>query len=487
MVYSPTLTNQQTVNTTWNPLDEMADSQAGTAYYWFIRPCNAEGICAPDPTQANNAFDKRSNPVSGLTETQHESSTPLPAHGPGGPNDPPSFADEVVLSWDDYLDTSQAGNGKDVTGLPSQVEARTYRAQISTDPNFLPLATVSSGDIDQTSWSPPLQTLPETTLYWRVQAVDGSGNALAWSLNRGVVAAPAIQKSSPSPVITAPVGGHTVSSSPAFSWQPLAYAAKYEVQVAAHGDTTFSGTLAATGKSLLQTTYVVNVPLSASGNPYVWRVRRLDADGRPGAWSQPEGFNVSAAAPAQLDPNPGAYVSAKDSFFQWGPVAGATSYKFERRAQGASTSQETKTTTGLAWAPQMRIDDGKYEWRVTSLDTSNKPIGVSPWQAFLVDGTAPRVIHKTPTGLGKPTSVIKVDFSERVKGVTSSAFKIFLKGSAAAIPATVTATNKHKSATLDPAKKLKVGQSYVIKVLSEITDLAGHPIKPVSWTIKIQQ
>jgi hypothetical protein len=488
MVYSPTLTTQQTVNTIWTPTDELSDSQAGTAYYWFIRPCTAEGICASDPTKANNAFDKRSNPVGGLTETEHESSTPLSDHGPGGDTDPPQFADEIVLSWDDYLSTSQAGNDKDVTGIGSQVEARTYRVEISSDPNFSPSASyrLPSGDIDQTSYTPATQTLPEGTLYWRVQAVDGSGNLLAWSLGRGITKAPAIQKKSPTPVLSAPINGETVNGTPAFSWEPLAYAAKYDVQVARNGDTTFSGTLAATGTNLLQTTYVPNVSLATSGNPYVWRVRRIDASSRPGAWSQPETFSVSADAPALLSPNAGVYVSSNDAIFEWGPVDGSPTYNFQRRAQGSTTLLETITTTGLAWAPQKAIPDGKFEWRVTSIDSSHNVIAASPWRQFRVDGTAPTVVHKTPLHSGTPTSVVKVDFSERVTGVGSSSFKIFPKGSAAALSATVTVINKRKSATLDPAKRLKVGSSYVIKLLQAIKDDAGNRLKPVSWTIKIK-
>jgi hypothetical protein len=489
MVYSPTSTSQTTVNTIWTPTDELADSQAGTAYYWFIRPCNAQDICDPEPTLATNAFDKRSNPITGLTETEHDAASPLPAHGPGGSSDAPDFSNEVVLSWDDYLLTSQAGNDKDVTGLPSQVEAKGYKVEISTDPNFSSSASFihRSVLIDQTSYEPYKSTLPEGPLYWRVQAVDGSGNALAWSLSRDVGGGTqAIEKRSPAPELVAPGDGDTVSGTPAFRWDALAYASKYDVQIAEHGDTTFSsGSIAVSEHSLEQTTYVIDSPLTTDGSPYVWRVRRLDADGKAGAWSDPESFLVAADAPSQISPNDNAFVSAKDALFRWLPVDGATSYRFERRAQGSTSSQETKTTTGLAWAPQTHIPDGKYEWRVSSRDANNQVIGVSPWRPFRVDATSPTVIRKVPVDTGHPKTVIKVDFSERVSGVTSSSFKIFQKGSDAALAATVKSTNKHKSATLDPARNLKVGKSYIIKLLSQIKDPAGHSLKPVTWTIKI--
>jgi hypothetical protein len=490
MVLPPDSNAEKTVNTVWNPILDFADSQAGTAYYWFIRPCNAEGLCAPAPTKANNAFDKRSNPVGGLLETKHEATSPLPAHGPGGASDPPTFADEIVLSWDDYLATNQAGNASDVTGLPSQVGAKSYKVEISSDPGFSTSASFrhTTGAIDQTSYSPPTSTLPEGLLYWRVQAVDGSGNSLAWSTGRSLAGAtPAIQKKSPTPVLAAPVNSQVVSASPAFRWEPLGYAASYDVQVARDGDETFAtGSIAATGSKLARTTYVPNLALPTDGNPYLWRVRRYDADGKPGAWSQPEIFRVAADSPAQLSPNPDAFVPSRDAIFGWGSVTGAASYKFERRSQGATTSEETKTTTGLAWAPQRHIEDGKYEWRVTSLDANGKTIGASPWRPFRVDGAAPRVVRKSPVRVASPTAVFRVNFSEAVTGVTSATFKIVPKGSTEALPATVRSVNKHRSATLDPARNLRVGKTYTLKILTGIKDGAGHRLKPVSWTVTVK-
>ena len=74
LVIDPTRSSEAiTDNSTWTPSAQLKDSQAGTAYYWVIRPCKVDGICAPDPTLATNSFDKVSNPVSGLNEYQHES------------------------------------------------------------------------------------------------------------------------------------------------------------------------------------------------------------------------------------------------------------------------------------------------------------------------------------------------------------------------------------------------------------------------------
>jgi Bacterial Ig-like domain len=371
--------------------------------------------------------------------------------------------------------------------MPSQVEAKSYKVQISSDPNFASGFVHTSPVIDQTTYTPYTTTLPEGPLYWRVQAIDGTGNALAWSLSRAIGGATqSIEKVSPTPDPSSPSGGDTVTGTPAFAWDPLNYAAKYEIQIARHGDTTFASGNRAVDDKTTQTTYVPSINLATSGNPYVWRVRRIDVDNRSGGWSAVESFSVSTDAPGQVSPAANAYVSRSDSLFTWLPVDGAGSYRIERRVVGATSTQENRSTTGVAWAPLSNIVDGHYEWRVSAYDPGNNLMGSSPWRPFTVDGTPPTVTHKSPVATGTPKTVISVDFSERVKGVTSSTFKIFVKGNHAALPATVKATRNHRSATLDPTNKLKVGKTYTIKLLSAIKDLAGHPLKPVAWSIKIK-
>lgn len=77
--------------------------------------------------------------------------------------------------WQDFLASG---------GAPTQ-EAKTYHLQISTDPAFG--STLVNVTIDRQGETPgqagytPTVALPDGTLYWRVQPIDGSGNALTWS------------------------------------------------------------------------------------------------------------------------------------------------------------------------------------------------------------------------------------------------------------------------------------------------------------------
>ncbi len=481
------LTNQLmtpilTSNTMWTPTDLLPDSQAGDAYYWFVRPCKTVSFCAADPTSATNAFDKRSNPVGGLVEREHDQSTPLPDHGPGGTSDSTKFADEITLSWSDYLDTNALGSAADSTNSPSTVEARTYRIQIAANPDFNPMLV--NDVIDQASYSPFQSTLPEGPIYWRVQAIDGSGNGLSWSLPRtSTVGRANLVKRSATPQLTSPNTGATVSAGAPLVWEAAPYAASYEVEIYKNGDQNLS----LSNRVLLGSSNVASfspgTPLPPGGSPYVWRVRRFDADNRPGDWSSTRSFTISGTGPVQVSPASGSYVSGRDALFSWQPVAGAASYRFDRRPANETLLLEAVQTVGLDWATPFTIIDGAYEWRVVAFDRAGGTLGSSPWRTIRVDSVAPRVISKSPKNTAPVTSNFVVKFSEKVKHVDATTMRIYVKGTQANLAAVVTTSNGGKTATLNPKSNLRVGKIYTVTLSNAIKDRAGIALKPTKWTV----
>ena len=473
-----------TSSTYWIPTDLLPDSQAGTAYYWVVRPCKATGVCAPEPLAATNAFDKRSFPVSGLQEREHDSDAVLPPADPTDPSKAPQFADEVTLSWDPYVLTNQQNPDRDVTGLPATVEARWYRVQISTDPTFTGRFNITSPLIDQTSYTPFSTLLPEGNLYWRVQAVDDSGNSLSWSLTRNLSGEThAIEKRSPRPANLDPSGGISVTGTPALSWSALKYAARYEVEVYKNNDTTFSAANRVLSASVVQPTYASPKILAAAGSPYIWRVRRIDISNNAGAWSVPEKFMVKGLPPAQVSPASGAYVVNRDAYFTWKPVAGAAYYHFERRPAGQSYSQEVVNTPGLSWAPTATIADGSYEWKVSAYDAAGNVLGGSPWRSFAVDSVAPKVVSKSPTRTASRSTNFVVKFSEPVRHVDTTTMALFVKGQQHRLPATVKLSDGGRTATLNPSTNLRVGKVYTVRLNTRITDRAGLHLKGYGWTV----
>jgi large repetitive protein len=365
-------------STMWSKPGALADSQAGSAYFWLVVPCTADGNCSP-LTHADHAFNKQSRQLTVLS----------PADGATVQND-------VTFTWDDYLTSQAVVDGADPdTGTPldtpARTEAREYRIQTSTDPNFVTGVTTTS--VDQRTFTSFADTYPEGTTYWRVQAVDGSGNLLAWSTPRSFV------KQSPSPVLSLPAADATVPGDSTLSWQPLDFAASYVVEVYKNNDMVPNAANRVVNATTNRVSYVLDTLDPAQG-PYTWRVERKDAKGRPGAWSALRSFSVTAPAPPLLLPEADATVEPSDGLFTWGPLGGATKYRFERRIVGTSSSTETVTTAALAYAPTAAIAGGSWEWRVTGIDTAGHNLGSSAWRPFAVVDTPVATTPVSITGSG---------------------------------------------------------------------------------------
>jgi len=468
MVYgskSNTLAIPTTQNTRWNPLLSMADSQAGDAYYWFIRPCKLQGACAPDPTSATHAFDKRSHPV---------------VHT--GPLRDATVANDVTFSWTDYLAINQEpGNADEMTGEQAAQAARGYHLQVATTAAFSTI--IDDVTVDQTTYTAFTKTYPEGELHWRIQPVDGAGNQLTWSEPWKFT------KTSPAVSPLSPVGGASAATTQPFRWEPLNFAASYDLEAYKNNDVTASPTnrvLTATSK---QVAYTMADPLPSSDASYVWRVRHVDADNRKGGWSGWSSFKVTGDVPNLAFPAEGTAVNGREALFSWTAVDDAASYRFERRPAGSSGISESQTTTGLAWAPTRTITDGSWQWRVTAIDSERSSLGSTAWRAFTVtsvqpDTTKPTVVSKTPVNTAARRANFVAKFSEPVTKVNRNNMKLFLGARTTPLAGTVVLSADKKTATLNPAVNLKAGKRYTLRLYPRIADLAGNTLTATSWSAK---
>jgi hypothetical protein len=375
MVY----TGIRTTNTRWTPrsLDNPAalpDSQAGQAYYWFIRPCKASGYCAPDPMNkadsATNAFNKKSPAVVRTAPAENAVVT----------------TSQVRFDWTDYLTTNAATVAPSVPE-PSIQAARRYHLQVSQSASFSPL--VDDRYVDQATYTAYDKTYPEGPVYWRVQAEDAEGNLLTWSPTF------ALTKTTPSPILTSP--NDAGSGSRPFVWKPTNYAGSYQLEVYKNDDANHSSVNRIINVASKQTAYTPATAVPTSDAAYRWRVARIDADGKLGQWSADMRFTSTGDISTLLQPDAGAYVNGYSSFFAWSQVAGATTYKFERKLVTSSSAAETVTTPGLAWAPTASLATGAWQWRVTALDANNVQISTTAWRNFTVDNTRGMFTAVSPT------------------------------------------------------------------------------------------
>jgi hypothetical protein len=265
--FSNIIKTYQTQYTTLTPRESLLDNQAGNSYYWFVRPCVTETRCGRfDDTVFDEAF------------AFHKSSKAIVLTSPTNGAIVPNL---VTFAWTDFVTTNLADPDS-----PTQ-EAKQYRIQVSTVADFATI--LDDKTVDQTTYTPFDKTYPEGTLYWRVQAIDGSGNALTQSTARSVV------KTSPKISLQFPAADvKLVANLPYFSWDPQDYAARYELEVYQKGDTNFSPSNRVLDQLTKMAAWAPTQVLETGS--YAWRIRRLDADGKPGPWSLGRKFSIARAS-----------------------------------------------------------------------------------------------------------------------------------------------------------------------------------------------
>ncbi len=414
----PTVFPITTTNTMFVPSDSLPEADAGTAYFWTVQPCSVNGVCRPLEYPVNS-FNKLGHPVKPLS--------PGVAWNPNGNTSIPRLPDDITFTWQDYLATNQsASTNASTLKTQGRSEARQYRIQVADNPQF----SNSNGKklldsvlVDQTTFTSYANTYPDTQLYWRVQAVDGGGRALPWS------PVWTFEKKSPAPAPLDPVGdissgGTPYDGSTPLRWAPLDYAAGYDVEIYRDytGDPSWNpdpSNLVDEG-TVAQTAVSWRDPVGPAATPYAWRVRRVDAKARRGDWSPWSGYRVSADSVMLSGPAVDASVAPAEGLFTWQPVAGAASYRWERRLPGSATTTDSIPTVATAYAPTAVLGDGNWQWRVAAYDTAGQLLNRSDWRSFSVIGGPTATAAPTIDGTGVVgTMLTSSDPSWDFQGVTN--------------------------------------------------------------------
>ena len=489
------LTNVASVaGTMWTPTmsqlkSALKDNQANQAYHWFVRPCKSLKECGPNPIStpevAVNQFRKVSPAVKLVTG--------LPAEQIANSDQATVSTADITLDWEDYLTTS-LNTTWTVTGEHGPQAAQWYRVQVDNDQAFTsPLETIL---VDQSRFTSSTKLYPEGILWWRVQAIDADGNDLPWS-------APRFVKKVTDPITPEwPADGAVVSGNTNFEWQATSSTARYELEVwrgqITENDTSRRLFKATTGYTdgVKQTAYTWDRPIPASSESYIWRVRRVDSNSQPnrGPWTVGGKFESRGALPTLVSPLANATVPSNGPLLTWDPVAGATSYVLEVRANGASYNWARVTTAATAWATDRVMSAGTWQWRVTAKDAGGADLGVTAWRAFTVptsttstpDTRRPYVVSKAPVTYAKRRANFVAKFNEPVYNVSGRTMQLYMKGRTTPVSAKVYLSADRKTATLNPSRYLRVGKVYVLKLRSGIRDRAGNHLSAISWQAKVR-
>ena len=351
--------------TTLTPREALPDNQAGQSYYWYVQVCKAPSSCGPLPQQA---YEQGAQYISAFRKTSPPPTLLTPAEGT-------STTDQVSFSWLDYFITDDGAPG-----------AKSYKIEVASDPAFTKI--VDTALVDQPFYAPWAKTYPDSVYYWRVQAIDGSGQALTrtdageepWSFQK--------VSGQPQSLLA------TVASGlPTLSWAPLTHAGSYTVEIYRGTDTTYPAVNKVASASTAATYYAAFTPGSAlPPGAYSWRVRKNDVDGNPGTWAGDGGatagtgdtFTIASPTVSLLTPEDGASLASSDTLFTWDGVKGASAYRFETSTTDAfTTTFESQKTVNTTWvSPKYYLDGTTYRWRVSALDAADNVIGTSLVRTF---------------------------------------------------------------------------------------------------------
>ena len=301
--------------------------------------------------------------------------------------------------------------------------------------------------------TPPFnKTYPEGELYWRVQAVDGAGNGLAWSPRRG-----ASPRQVPDRQLQSPANESTVTAAPAVPVEARCTSpASYDIEVYKNADKT-----ALVGEPGAERDHSKQVGLLAADparglvdGPTCWRVRRVDADGKKGDWSGWSWFKVTGSAPELVAPASSMYTSASDSLFTWRAVTGASSYRFERRSTGSTSIDETVTTAASRGHRRSTIPNGHLgSGGSRRYDASKQPLRQLGVADLLRRRTRPAVVGKSPVTTASRTTNFVAKFSEPVRDVNGTSDEALRQGAAAPAHRQGDTQLRPATATLEPGQE----------------------------------
>jgi len=204
-----------------------------------------------------------------------------------------------------------------------------------------------------------------------------------------VLAAPAAALDAPT--LTTPAANASVQSLPAFGWNGVSGAARYEFALAA--DAGFNAPVLGMGEGQFFTRNTrATVKKTVPNGMYWWRVRAIAAGGAVSPWSAPRPLRKAwTLAPTLLSPTQGAVTTHPSTplVLKWSPVPHAAKYWVTVASDPALGSavlgQGNVETRGTSYAPRaLLLPPGTYYWGVIPLDAQGhrgqpSAVGMFTW------------------------------------------------------------------------------------------------------------
>lgn len=322
------------------------------------------------------------------------------------PDDATLNLQDVVLDW---------------APVPGAVS---YDLQVSTEADFSQGSALTDDrtGILGTRYS-PATTYDNKSYFWRVRAIDMSGQATPWTAARFSFTRNWPDR--PTAVYPAASGAEEVPAPLYFQWTPIKHASEYEFQLGTQANFTvgtfescrIAGTTFTPGMFAVNTTGILAPPrnnedcIPQAGEINYWRVRGLDRPftkpgdipGVQGLFSETQAFTYLPLSVTNMSPRNGTPVDVPT--LTWDTTVGAESYEITiLRANGSQVVTRETSATSYTLSGTNRLDpaDGPFTWRITALG-ADRSRSVTYSATFNVTGNDPASAEEPLTPL-TPTS-----------------------------------------------------------------------------------
>ena len=154
---------------------------------------------------------------------------------------------------------------------------------------------------------------------------------------------------------------------------------------------------------------------------YGWRVRRVDSNNLPGAWTTETNaglrrFTVEGpVAHEPIAPASAETIQFDSTLLQWAPVAGASRYRVDGNQMPASLlclRRQPPTQPGAPGLVMKKRTAGNYQWRVTTLDANGQPLASSETGGFTIQ-TPPAAPTSVTATAGDGQATVELDGSRQ--------------------------------------------------------------------------
>lgn len=319
------------------------------------------------------------------------------------------------------------------------------------------------------------QQLPLGQIYWRARVIDAANNVSAWTAAKSFWVT--TQK--------LPANGSFITTTqPQFTWAAVPNALIYSLKVCKQVDLT-DCVLALDLNAV--TGYKPSTSLDLG--KYYWQLSVQTKDSPERMITPVLSFTItpaSLAAPVLLTPAVNLVTNDTTVEMTWQLVPEAENYEVQiSQLANFATLVETSTLPETA-TTSTSLPDGRYYWRVRTLNSYDSPGKWSAVRNFTVDTLATVAPVAASPLQGTLVNTLTPKFSVKaVNGAKSYQFKVFPTGSPADVWADVTVNAP--TVTLTLAQALKFGSfSWQVRTIDSAGNLSDWS-EPLSFIVTLQK